>query len=106
MQDCFRAHPDIYGAELEEGEGEDSEGVQDIAPPDHALNPSSDDPDSAPTVSPPIHTESSLTDEVRAKRDEIKIATQKVKEEAVAETEEVVPKESHDTKSDNKEKES
>jgi len=74
MQDCFRAHPDIYGAELEEGEGEgegeELEGVQDIASPNNAPNPSSEDPDSTPTVFPPIHNESSLTDEVRAKRDD------------------------------------
>lgn len=67
MQDCFRLHPDIYGAELDDDdeEGVDVEGVsgspQDgsssgpsvdepsVAPPNPSSNPSVDEPSVAPS---------------------------------------------------------
>ncbi|KAF2502374.1 hypothetical protein BU16DRAFT_521112 [Lophium mytilinum] len=104
MQDCFRAHPDIYGAELEE---EESEAGLDVASPDDATPPTSENPESDTEAVPQAHIESSLTDEVLAKRDEIKAAADKVKkEEPVSEANELVPRAWHDTQSDNEEKKS
>lgn len=101
MQDCFRAHPDIYGAELEE---EETEAGLEVASPDDATPPSSKTPESAGEHTLPIH-ESSLTDEVRAKRDEIKAAAEKTKkEEPASETDELVPRVWHDSESSNEEK--
>jgi len=104
MQDCFRAHPDIYGAELEE---EESEPALDINSPDSASTPSSEDPGSASNTPLQTKIDSGVTDEVLAKRDEIKAAAENAKKaEPLSESDELVPRAWHDTESSNEEKKS
>lgn len=87
MQDCFRAHPDVYGAELEEDE--EAEGAP--APATGA----------APSGQEPSATEldaSSHPDEKRARakgvRDQVKVEVAEKGEHPEADA--LLPKASHD----------
>lgn len=86
MQDCFREHPDVYGAELEDDE----------APQDGAEAPVEGQavPEGAEKVSKPQGRDS---DEVVAgKQERSSQAAQQVKQtEALSESEELVPKAWH-----------
>lgn len=92
MQDCFRAHPDVYGAELEEDE--EAEG----APAPGA--------DAAPSDQQPSAAEldaSSHPDEKRARakevRDRVKAEVAEKGEHPEADT--LLPKASHDAEEQN-----
>jgi intermembrane space import and assembly protein 40 len=111
MQDCFRQHPDIYGAELEDDE-DDYEGAEGgfKAPADSspdAAAPATSTP--APSNLPPPIYDSKETPAPAAKREEpeptikkekAKAATEQVKKEhePSSESEELVPRAAHDAR--------
>lgn len=90
MQDCFRAHPDVYGAELED----------DDAPAETPAAPSKEEVSAAVKADAASHP-----DEKHARAKEIKtqVASAAAKEGEQAESEELIPKAWHDTESENTE---
>lgn len=87
MQDCFRAHPDVYGSELEDDEASSNENS---APP------------STEEVSAAVQADAaSHPDEKHARAKEVKsqVATAAAKEGEQAESDELIPKAWHDTDS-------
>lgn len=52
MQDCFRLHPDVYGAELEDDEPEEGAAAPAPIEPSAATEPSSPNESSAPADPP------------------------------------------------------
>lgn len=90
MQDCFRAHPDVYGAELED----------DDAPPENPAVPSNEEVSAAIEADAASHP-----DEKHARAKEVKnqVASAAAKEDEQAESEELIPKAWHDTENKNTE---
>lgn len=97
MQDCFRAHPDIYGSELDEDEvedelltpedGEGQKGGQKGAPTAAQGDKVSDGP--------------ATPEDAQGKTERSQAATEQVKREhggQTSETKEAVPKAWHDSK--------
>ena len=109
MQDCFRQHPDVYGAELEDDENEPRPG--DAASP-VTLEPSGSEGSSPPSLadmdSPDVKAEKvsgSTPDRpevVQGKRERAQAATQQVAAEhgITSESSEMVPKAWHDSTAD------
>jgi mitochondrial intermembrane space import and assembly protein 40 len=88
MQNCFREHPDVYGAELEDEGAPPPEGVEgEVAPAPTAAQ--------AEGAKPQPSQEPSATPRERAQA-----ATQQVKQdhEPVSESDAVVPKAAHDAR--------
>ena len=98
MQDCFRAHPDVYGAELEPSDDDDIPEQEMAGPePTSATLTASSAPSNEPSQSP-------STQEVREKRERAKSASQQVAREhgqGRSESEDIVPKAWHDAREDN-----
>ncbi|KIW02241.1 uncharacterized protein PV09_06394 [Verruconis gallopava] len=98
MQDCFRAHPDIYGAELEDDEEEDAPGEEDVAPA-LARDASAEASGSSDAVTSPISTE---TAQENAEGNADKAANKAIrpevsaKVEPISESADLVPKAAHD----------
>lgn len=94
MQDCFRKHPDIYGAELEEDE--EAEGTP--APATGAA-PSEQEPSAAELDA------SSHPDEKRARAKEVQsqVKADTAEKGEQPEADALLPKVSHDTKEKNEE---
>jgi intermembrane space import and assembly protein 40 len=94
MQDCFREHPDIYGAELEDDEEAPQEGVegQAISSPEHAAGSPHD---GGEKVSKPYGQDSDAV--VAGKTERAEKAAQQVKRDSapVSESETMVPKAWH-----------
>ncbi|KAI9825513.1 MAG: hypothetical protein M1819_000505 [Sarea resinae] len=118
MQDCFRLHPDVYGSELEDDEEYEDDADQVESPELGAAtsSPSSSSPPSSPSTAstpPPTHGEKvthvrsnhtpAPAEEVSAKRDRANAASRQVKEEhaPLDESDELVPKAAHDSRSMN-----
>ena len=110
MQDCFREHPDVYGAELEDEESEPSPG--DAASP-VGVEPSSSEGSSPPSLANmPSHGEGEKVTEhkphhepdhpeaVQAKRDRSVAAKEQVasQHETTSESDDLMPKAWHDAK--------
>ena len=86
MQDCFRQHPDVYGAELEDDE--EFEGGAPVA-----AAPSPDD------ANPPAEQEATPgTDEKRARAKEVhsQMKTEAAEKGEHSESDELLPKAAHD----------
>jgi len=108
MQDCFRAHPDIYGAELEEDEDEleDEIRAQEAQKAQDRGEPTGQEPDvverDSPAKSESVKTAPAPTPkakkEVPAER-ETEEAAPKPTANATKESEEDVPKAAHDATS-------
>ncbi|KAJ5585809.1 hypothetical protein N7450_005596 [Penicillium hetheringtonii] len=93
MQNCFRAHPDIYGAELEDEEAEAASEAASEAPAAAASEPQ-------PTAAD--IDASSHPDEKRARAKEVNIEMKAEAEKGeTAESEELVPKAAHDAEEKN-----
>lgn len=111
MQDCFRQHPDIYGAELEDDE-DDYEGEEgglktpvDSSP--DAAAPATSTPASSPLPAPIYDSEETPAPaskreepEPTTKKEKAKAATKQVKKEhePLSESEELVPRAAHDAR--------
>lgn len=92
MQDCFRAHPDVYGAELEEDD--EAEGAPAPAP------------DAAPSDQQPSAAELdalSHPDEKRARAKEVRdqVKTEVAEKGEHPEADALLPKASHDAEEKN-----
>lgn len=110
MQDCFREHPDVYGAELEDTEGEPPQLGDEQAP----TAPETSQPEGAPAPSlanmesgkgakvaeQNANREADRPDVVAGKRERAQAATQQVKSDhqPTSESEEMVPKAWHDSR--------
>lgn len=96
MQDCFRNHPDVYGAELEEDE--EADGTPPPAPATGAA-PSEQEPSAVELDA------SSHPDEKRARAKEVRdqVKTDIAKEGEQPEADALLPKASHDTLEKNEE---
>lgn len=95
MQDCFRQHPDVYGAELED---------------DEAQQPSHISENTTAPTSPEIATASQLDavshpddKHARAKEVRTQIADAAVRDGEQAESDQLIPKAWHDTDKKNEE---
>lgn len=108
MQNCFRQHPDIYGAELDDDDMTADEHYDSI-PPAAAAASSSEGASQSDTSSPPIIRAKKVTDDkphhklspkhkLEAKREGAQAATKQVKgeHEPQSESDEVVPRAWHD----------
>ena len=104
MQDCFRQHPDIYGAELDDDDMAADE-HDDSIPLAAAAAPSSESASQTDASSPPIIRAEKVTDnkphhkpspkhELEAKRERAWVVTKQVKgeHEPQSESDEVVPR--------------
>lgn len=108
MQDCFRAHPDVYGAELEDDEDEAAvEGTESEIPEATAGTPSDPQP---PTRTPeggktpsPKSPEDEAVEGMLKSREAAQKATEEVRQtqKPLSESDEVVPKAWHDTTESN-----
>ena len=92
MQDCFRAHPDVYGAELEDDEPSDNQ---------NPTAPSNDEVATAAQLdasSPPSSAPSSHPDDKHARAKEVKseVAAASAQQGEQAESDELIPKAWHD----------
>ena len=106
MQECFREHPDVYGAELDDEEVDfpldaesETPGESDSTPnASHALAVSLESSSSPPESSPPPPPRSEESDHPDAQTQRAKAATEQVaKDHGVQdESEELVPKAAHD----------
>ena len=109
MQNCFRQHPDIYGAELDDDDGMTADEHYDSIPPAAAAASSSEGASQPDISSPPIILAEKVTDdkphykpspkhELETKRERARVATKKVKgeHEPQNESDEVVPRARHD----------
>ena len=98
MQECFREHPDVYGAELEDEEAEASIDAQGETPQesDSTVEVTSElaSPPKPPSPPTPPHE----SDHPDAKTERAKAATKQVTKDhdIQAESEELVPKAAHD----------
>ena len=103
MQDCFREHPDIYGAELEDDDESQPDDQAALSPADPAIPESATSavPDSQPPPPPPSSTTNPWTSRpaTGSDTDRARAAKQQVERdhgEPTSESEEVVPKAAHD----------
>ncbi|KAF2719249.1 hypothetical protein K431DRAFT_286845 [Polychaeton citri CBS 116435] len=89
MQNCFRDHPDVYGAELEDDEAPPSGAADDSTPQQGTAIPSTE-----------------ASDEVAAKHERAVAAKEQVEKDhgSLAEADHMVPKAWHDTTEDNRQK--
>ncbi|KAM0797335.1 hypothetical protein BDR22DRAFT_863971 [Usnea florida] len=103
MQDCFREHPDIYGAELEEDDDAPPDDQDALPPTDpttttipasatSAIPDSQPPPPSTANPSTPPPATSSDTDRARAAKQQV----ERDHGASMSESEEVVPKAAHD----------
>jgi len=95
MQDCFREHPDIYGAELDDDDLEQAQANEDVAAARQAEQANGAH-EGGEKVSKPYDQDSQSTVDGRTER--AVAATQQVKEDHLptSESEELVPKSWHD----------
>lgn len=125
MQDCFRQHPDVYAAELEEDEDDAAAptpateaGIASSAAPTPetpSAAPTPEAPSAAPTTPPAAHARaskvedhaqpagSSPADDVAGRKERAQAATKQVKQdhgekEAMSESDAMVPKAAHDAR--------
>ena len=104
MQNCFRDHPDVYGAELEDDEAPPQEGIHDDSVPveiDGAPAPQparTESPSSRDEKTSEIKPSQDEGSERVAVRDHVQAATEQVRRDhdIVSETDEAVPKAWHD----------
>ncbi|KAF2262180.1 hypothetical protein CC78DRAFT_618800 [Lojkania enalia] len=106
MQNCFRQHPEVYGAELESDEEDDE--IVDQSEPGYA--------DATPPGDPPTSIEGPSTEKVSQKatpasekgaaRVRAKAATEQVKQEhePLSESDSVIPKAAHDERQANEDR--
>lgn len=87
MQDCFRAHPDVYGSELED---DDTAQQQQEDP----QTPSSGEVATASQIDAASHPNDKRA---RAKQAKTDVATATAREGERAESDELIPKAWHDT---------
>lgn len=115
MQDCFRAHPDIYGAELEDDEEGQEEGQEEgesgsrppvDASPEAASSAAStpsplptpvSEPETIPSPAPVANREDLAPS---SKTERAKAAAEQVKRDHIptSESEKLVPRASHDAR--------
>jgi intermembrane space import and assembly protein 40 len=95
MQNCFRQHPDIYGAELDDDNDITADEHYDSIPPVAAAASSSEGASQSDTSSPPIIR--AEKHEIEAKRERARATTKQVKgeHEPQSESDEVVPRAWH-----------
>ncbi|KAI5195051.1 hypothetical protein AUEXF2481DRAFT_37184 [Aureobasidium subglaciale EXF-2481] len=96
MQNCFREHPDIYGAELDD-DVEDEARAQDAADqPGQSSQPSQ--PEANPDAEKVAHKEADHPDAIQAKRERSSAASEQVKRDhsPTSESDSLVPKAAHD----------
>ncbi|KAL1305314.1 hypothetical protein AAFC00_002216 [Neodothiora populina] len=97
MQNCFREHPDIYGAEID-----DDEAPEDEAPaPEGAENDGAAQPAAAVARGEKVADGPSHPDEAQGKTERAQAALKQVKAEhgePISETDEIVPKAWHESK--------
>jgi len=116
MQNCFREHPDVYGAELDDDEaleGEEALGSETATSGGVEPSPASSSASSSSASSPATSSSSAPkargekvadgpahVEEAQGKTERAQAASGQVKadHEAVSETEEMVPKAWHDSK--------
>ncbi|GAB7337328.1 hypothetical protein MBLNU457_g2685t1 [Dothideomycetes sp. NU457] len=117
MQDCFRQHPDVYGAELDDDEetaatGEPAPALADESSPGLSASPAGVEPSAAHASAPPaqsnMHTAADKGEKVSDRRDDpasiqgkqerSQAATQQVKSQhdITSESDQMVPKAAHD----------
>ena len=109
MQNCFRQHPDIYGAELDDDNDITADEHYDSIPPAAAATSSSEGASQSDISSPPILRAEKVTDdtphhkpspkhELEAKRERARATTKRVKgeHEPQSESDEVVSRAWHD----------
>ena len=100
MQGCFREHPDVYGAELEDDEDQPPLEPETVTPhisgssADATSEPLASSPEPSPS-SPPRSEES---DSLNAKTERARGATEKVSKDygVQPENEQLIPKAAHD----------
>jgi intermembrane space import and assembly protein 40 len=85
MQDCFRQHPDVYGAELE-----DDDDVEGGAPPSEQAPSAEIEASSAPEEA-----------RARAKEANIQVKADTIAKGELAEADALVPKAAHDAEDKN-----
>jgi intermembrane space import and assembly protein 40 len=108
MQDCFRQHPDIYGAELEDDEadyeGEEGASGAQVGSPEAAAPATST---SAPSPQPTAVAEKAIAPVAKredpapkSKTSKAEAATEQVKKDhaPLSESEELVPRAAHDAR--------
>ncbi|KAJ9636843.1 Oxidoreductase [Coniosporium tulheliwenetii] len=118
MQDCFRQHPDIYGSELDDDD-DDEEPNEASAPHGEGVAATSSDAErSSPPNPPPQHERAEKVADVKPhhqpepqheqqqKQERAKSAAQQVSQDHAPQSEsnELVPKSSHDATSSNESK--
>ena len=93
MQDCFRAHPDVYGSELEDDEQQQ--------PQHEAENPTA--PSSGEVATASQLDASSHPNEKRSRAKEVKaqVSSAAAREGEQPESDELIPKAWHDTNQKN-----
>ena len=97
MQDCFRQHPDVYGAELEDEDDSSSEDPD--LPPSDDLSTTSTTPAPPEPSQPNSVSNPTPTDDPAAQTQRAKSATEQVARDygAQSESDALVPKAAHDT---------
>jgi mitochondrial intermembrane space import and assembly protein 40 len=100
MQDCFRLHPDVYGAELEDDEDEDETEITiEAVRPDESAPAEATPAEPAASKSTPSVSEA-VTEAAAEKTQAAKDAAHEIKTkvEPVSESEDLLPKAAHDAR--------
>jgi intermembrane space import and assembly protein 40 len=99
MQNCFREHPDVYGAELEddvEAEAREQDDAGQTGQSEHSEPPKQ--PKANPKAEKVADTGADHPEAIQAKRDRSDAATEQVKRDHgnMSESDSLVPKAAHD----------
>jgi intermembrane space import and assembly protein 40 len=105
MQNCFREHPDVYGAELEddvEAEAREQDDAGQSGQSEHSEHSEHSEPPKQPKANPNAEKVADRgadhPEAIQAKRDRSDAATEQVKRDhgIMSESESLVPKAAHD----------
>ncbi|KAH0363251.1 hypothetical protein KCU65_g7523, partial [Aureobasidium melanogenum] len=96
MQNCFREHPDVYGAELEDDVEAEAREQDDAAAAGQSSQPTQ--PEANPDAEKVAHRGADHPEAVQGKRDRSNAATEQVKRDhdIMSESDSLVPKAAHD----------
>lgn len=99
MQNCFREHPDVYGAELEddvEAEAREQDGAVQSGQPEQSQQPKQ--PKANPEAEKVADSGSDSAEAIQGKRERSNAATEQVNRDhgIMSESDSLVPKAAHD----------
>lgn len=99
MQNCFREHPDVYGAELEddvEAEAKEQDGASQSGEPEQSPQPKQ--PKANPQAEKVADSGSDNAEAIKGKRERSNAATEQVNRDhgIMSESDSLVPKAAHD----------